>query len=275
MLTVGPAFHPLYADSLQDQLNQIEQDLATIAKNKQDLQGAIDSQNDKIGQYSGAVGQLNGQVQALQLDISQLDLQIKEVNVNIQILNNQITQKKLDIQTNEVHIATLETESDIRIQNNYMDYRLHKSDGVDFFTVKNANTYFKDSQYNEIIQSDTNKVLQDLADSKVQMQKDQADLEEKSVNVERNKAMLDEQHSQLDRKQADLKAQMNSYNLAIYNAQNNINGTKATIDSLSQEELQKQAQRDQLRQQLFYSYSPITGHYVVAGTVFGYQGATG
>ncbi len=266
---------PVHATSLEDQLTQIERDLANISKSKQDLQSKIDSQNNIIGQYSGQVGKLNAQVQSLQLDISQLDLQIQEVSVNIQILNTQIAKKKTDIQANEVNIVTLQTESDSRIQSNYMDYRMHGSQGVDFFTVKNANTYFKDSQYNEIIQDDTNKVLQQLSDAKVQLEKDKADLEDKEMSVERSKAMLDEQHAQLDKEQSDLKAQMNSYNMAIYNAQSSINGTKSSISQLSQEELQKQAQRDQLRQQLFNSYSPIAGQYVVAGTVIGYQGATG
>jgi len=270
-----PLVRPVYATSLEDQLAQIERDLAAIVKSKQDLQANIDSQQNKIGQYSGEVGKLRAQTESLQIDISKLDLQIQEVTINIQILEQQIAEKQTDIKNNEEQASLLEDESASRIKDNYMNYRVHKSGSVDFFTVKSANTYFKDSQYQEIIQDDTNKVLEQLANLKLQLEKDKADLEEKNVNIQRNKAMLDEQHSQLDRAQSDLQSKMNSYNMAIYNAQNNINGTASSINQLSAEEIQKQAQRDQIRQQLFNSYNPITGQYVVAGTVIGYQGATG
>jgi septal ring factor EnvC (AmiA/AmiB activator) len=275
-LFLSPFITPVYGLTLEEQLAQIEAQLAQIAQNKQNLQNNINNEQNKIGQYSGEIGKLSGQIQTLQLDISKLDLQIQEVNLNIQLLESQIAEKQTEIEENQEQATSLEDESDARIKDNYMNYRIHKSNSVDFFTVKSANSYFKDSQYKELIQEEMNKVLEELSALKTQLERDRADLEEKSINVLRSKAILDEQHSQLDRAQTELQSKINGYNTAVNISQSNINATQGSVNQLSHEEAIKLGQREQVRQALFNSFTSIAnGQYVVAGTIIGRQGATG
>lgn len=267
---------PVSAQSLQDQLDQLNRDLDQIRQNKSGIQSQLDAAQNEANQYSGQVGALKAEVDTLQLEIYELDTQIKAQQLTIDDLTTKIAAKTAEIAANQAKMDDLSVETDQRIADDYQNYRLNKTSGADFFTVENPNTYFKDSQYKEIIQDAANKALQELNDLQKQMDKDRSDLEDNIAKVQRDKTQLDEQQALIADQQADLAAKMDSYYAAYSKAQSNANLSKSQLDQLSGTESEKSAQAEYIRQQLFNSFSSISnGQYVVAGTMIGRQGSTG
>lgn len=262
--------------SLEDQLVEIEKELAKIRLNKQNVQGQINSQRGQLGIYSGEIGKLRGQMETLQLEIAELDLQIQELNVNIQLLDKEIKTKEGEIKDNEVRATALESETNYRIETDYMEFRARGRTNVDFLPSKDPNTYFKDSQYKHIIQEETNKSVDELVELKIRLQEDKATLDENRVKVARDKAVVDEQYSHLDRSKQDLQGKIDGYYAAMYQTQSRINSAQNTLGAYSEQEAKKQAQAEILRQQIFNSFNSIpAGQYVLKGTQIGRQGSTG
>ncbi|MBL8015149.1 MAG: peptidoglycan DD-metalloendopeptidase family protein [Candidatus Doudnabacteria bacterium] len=262
--------------TLEDQLAQIEKDLEKLKKDKQYLQSQINSQAGQVGAYYGEIGKLRGEMENLQIEIAELDLQIKELNINIELLDKEIAETEEQIKENEVTVEVLEVETTSRITSDYMDYRARGRTNVEFLPSTNPNTYFKDSQYKSIIQTETNRSLDSLVALRQQLQEDKETLDENRVNIARQKAMVDEQYAQLDREREELKTKIDSYNSAIYVAQSRINNAQYTLGAYSDQEAKKLAQAEMLRQQIFNSFSSIpAGQYVVRGTQIGRQGNTG
>jgi predicted nucleic acid-binding Zn-ribbon protein len=262
--------------TLEDQLKQIELELEQIRNYQSQLKGNISAQQNKIGMYSGEIGRLRGEVETLQLRIAELELKMQETDLNKQILEEEITALEKKIEELQAEVAALEKESDRRIKQSYIDHRFSSRMSVDFFAVKDANTYFRDSQYRELIQDKTNKMLDRLAEMRIELDRDRNDLEEKMVSVRRDEAILGEQRSQLDHAKADFEEQMSVFTNALYVAQSNINQTQQTLSIASEEEAKKVAEGEKIKQELFNSFNSIpSGQYVLAGTQIGRQGSTG
>lgn len=276
--TISAAEAPVSANigqTPQERLEQLERELAENKKFQQDLKVGIEAEKRQINIYSGQVGALSNEVKKLQLDISELELKIQESELNLEIVTERIAAKNEEIATNEGKVLGLQSETDERISTNYMEYRLHKSVARDFFKVKDANTYFKDSQYQELIQEESNRIMQELNNLRLKLDRDKAELEQSEVKVLRDKEILDSQYAQLDRMQSDLETQIAGYYGAIYSSQAGINNTNLQLDQATKDAAKKQAEAELIRQQLFNSIGAINGDYVVAGTIIGYQGSTG
>lgn len=270
-----PILQPVQA-SLQGDLEAIEAQLAAIRNQKKGLQGQINSQKNQIGVYSGQIGKLRGEMETLQLSVSELELQIKELEVNIQINEEKIAEQEKQISRHREVIYDLQDEAEYRLFAGYKDFRSRGRNTLDFNQSADVNTYFKDSQYRQIIQDMTSESIVQLLDAKTQLQRDQQDLEEKVTEVKKAKTLVDEQKAQLVAQQDTLKQQMDKYYGQIYVAQSNIAGVQSQLNSVSDQEARKQAEAERIRQQLFNSFSSLpNGSPVYKGTVIGYQGATG
>jgi peptidoglycan hydrolase CwlO-like protein len=279
-VVVGIAFStlpiPAAALTLQEQLDQVTRDLEQIRANQAALNSNLGAQQNQLYAYQGEAGRLRAEMESLQLKTQELQLQLDEVNLNIQILEEQIAIKKEEIATREGEMSGLEEQSEARIQINYMDFRSRKHNRTDFFQVNNVNTYFKDSQYQDVIQEKSQKALNILEEMREELQKDKIELEDNQVSVKREKAILDEQKSQLDKAQSELDSKLGAYYSAIYASSVNISNTQNQLAVTSQEEARKVAEAELIKQQLFNSFSSIpNGQYVLAGTWVGDQGCTG
>lgn len=264
------------AGPLEDQLAAIEKQLASIRNEKNGLQSQINAQRNKLGAYSGAIGKLRGEMETLQISTSELELEIQELELNIKIAEENIIQKEKAISQHKEDIFVLQDDAEARLFNGYMDFRTRGRNTLDFDQTKDVNTYFKDSQYRQMIQDMTNQSINDLLASKTQLQNDQIELEEKIIEVKKNKAVLDEQKSQLASKQDALKKQIEQYYGAIYSVQGTIAGVQSALSQVSEQEARKQAEAEQLRQRIFNSFTSLpNGRFVTKGTIIGRQGMTG
>src|SRR5690606_35873284 len=108
-----------------------------------------------------------------------------------------IIQKEKEISLHKESIYSLQDDAEGRLFSGYMDFRTRGRNTLDFDQTKDVNTYFKDSQYRQVIQDMTNESINSLLLSKSQLQNDQVELEEKILEVKKNKAIVDEQKAQL------------------------------------------------------------------------------
>ncbi len=262
--------------SLQEQLEQIQKDLENIRNKQKTLQGNISQQNQLASIYSGKLGELRGQVEELQLSIAEKEAEASEIEISSQILAEDIATLESTIEKLLLEVSTTETESSKILVNSYIDHRLYNKLSMSIFDVTDVNSYFKDSQYREIIQEDNQTLLQRLHDDKIELERDRNELEEKSVTIRRNKSILEEQRSQLERAKADLESQMQSYSGAILAAQYTASQGLSQLQNAQDDEAMLEARAELLKQELFNSIRYInSGKYVEAGTIIGFEGNTG
>lgn len=262
--------------SLQEQLEQVQRDLEDIRNRQNQLANSISQQNQIANMYSGKVGELRGQVEELQLSIAENEAEIAEIEISSQMLEEEITALETSITELETTVATTETESNKILVNSYIDHRLYNSLSTSIFDMTDVNTYFKDSQYRELIQEDNKLLLEKLHNDRISLERSRNELEEKRVIIKRNRSVLSEQKSQLERAKSDLESQMQSYTGAILAAQYSANQGQAQLNAAEDDEAKLQARMELLKQQLFNSIIQInSGKYVEAGTIIGFEGNTG
>lgn len=266
----------LVSASLEDDLREIEGELNDIRDQRDELQSQIDANQRKVNGYSGQIGQLQAELEALQLDVSELELEIEELEVSIKLLEKQITEKEQIITQRLEEIGALEDITSERLRLGYIDYRLNRPTEESILTSDDINEYFKSSQYRQLLQKRTNEVLLEIVEQKAQLEYDREQLADKKLKLAKDKEIVEEQRSELKSKQAKVKADMEQYYGALYTVQGQVNGLQSQLNSVSEEEAQKQAEAEKIRQAIFNSFNPIQeGTYVVKGTMIGRQGSTG
>lgn len=264
--------------TLQEQLAQLEAEIRAIQGEKNKIQDQINANQYLVAGYNSQLSKLYGEVMIYQKDIEELELQIKELEIGIQVLEQQIEEKRAEIKKTEENIGSLEVESDYRIKNSYMNYKLYSGEtGNDnLFNIDNVNKYFKDSQYKEIIQSDTNDLLSELARLKQELKDKKKELDEKLIEMKKEKELIDIQYNDLAKKKQELDAKMALYYAQINAARAQINTSQQAVAVFSEQEAKKKAEAEYVKQQIFNNFTPIgSGQYVVAGTMIGRQGSTG
>jgi predicted nucleic acid-binding Zn-ribbon protein len=276
----GLLFQPtaVVAQSLEEQLKEVEQQIKDIQNKKDQLQSQLDANTYLLQGYSSQLSQLYGEAQIYKDEISLLEKQIVELEISMKLLDKQISETKEDIKNTEVAIADLEKESNQRIRNGYMSYRLYGSQDAagTFFHIEDVNIYFKDSQYKEIIQSETNDLMNKVTQLKQQLMDKKEELNNKLAKVREEQEVIEIKKDDLDKKNAELEVRMAAYydqvnrmNLAIYNGQQG-------MAVFEEEEAYKRAEAEKIKQEIFNSFNPIgNGQFVLAGTMMGQQGSTG
>ncbi len=267
----------LSADSLQDQLNSVNAKIKQIQEEKKNLQKQIDSNNYTIKMYSSELNKLytekqlyDAQIKEIELQIDELELQIQQVNLDIEKTQNSITET-------ETNVVGLEKESSFRIKDSYYNFRMYgETDASAIFNVNNINSYFKDSQYKELIQSDTNHLMLELAQQKQKLQDEKNSLNDKLIQVKKDKEIVDIKKIDLSKKKEEADVKYASYQAGVYDLYKKNKSTQNVIQAYSQEEIYKKAEANKLQQQIFNSFTSIpSGQYVLRGTRVGNQGCTG
>lgn len=266
------------AETLEEQLARLQREIAEIQNQKNNLQNQINSNNYTISGYSSEVSKLYAEAQIYQKEIDELNLQIKELEVSINILDEDIKQTEEEILEKERYVAELELESNTRIKNSYYNFRIYGSiEGTGSLPfLNNINSYFKDSQYKEIIQSDTNSIITQLINLREQLREEKKLLAGKLEEVKKDKELIVIKQDDVSKKKEDLDAKMAIYYQQInyLNAQNS--NAQNSISVFSQEEAEKRRTANAIQLTIANSFSSISGGtYVVAGTLIGLQGCTG
>jgi len=266
------------ADSLQDQLNQLQSQINDIKSQKDQVQSQINSNNFTIQGFSSQVSQLYGQIQIYGKQISQIKLQIQQFQIKLQILKDSIDKEDKDISKLEDILSSLESESNNRILNSYVNFKMYGSNDS-FKSVVNfskINDYFLNSQYKEFIQSDTNLALLKLVTLKVELKSRKQKLADDLASVKKDEDIVTAQQVDLEKQNEQLNLKVNNLQGALGSVQAINNNDQSLINNFNQTQSQKQHQFDEVQQEIVNnSGSFVSNGFVKEGTRIGIQGRTG
>lgn len=262
--------------SLQSDLDQVQQRLAEITKQKQDLQKRIKDQKSLQGQYASEINKLQDEVDLLDLQISEKKLKIDELALQIDILADKIEQTESSIIDSEIYIKDLEDETDARLSDMYVEQKVLPADVAIVFTSSSTDGFIKGAQYRKAIQEDINNTLEELNTMQKNLEDEKKHQEEDKVQLEKDKAVLDEEKIALEVDMATYTQQKSYYNSLINKSQGEVKSSESDLSELSKEEQDLQAKLEYLKQQIFKSVGSIpSGSRILAGTILGFEGMTG
>lgn len=265
--------------ALEDELEELQRQIEEIQNQRRGIQDQLNSNNYTLSGYNSQIARLFGEAQVYQKEIDELNLQIKQLEINIANLEKDIEALKLDIIQRQEEITVLEKESTGRIKSSYMNYRMYGMNfevGTNVIFNDSINSYFKNSQYKEVIQSDTNDLLVTLFNLKVELEAKKEDLNSKLAITQNDKAQIDIKLADVNEKKGDLDVKLNAYYAEVDQINRANAGLNNNIASVSDQESRLRAQAELIRQEIIGGYTPITpGQFVLAGTIIGNQGMTG
>lgn len=275
-------FAPVQAkttEELQAELDALNQQIEEIGNQKNTIQGQLDSNNYVMQGMNSQLSKLYGETEVINREVQELDLQIKQLEIEIGLLETEIETKLEEIAQTEQTIADLEDESAFRIKDGYFNYRVYNTGGdagTTLFNLTNINAYFKSSQYKEIIQSDTNNLMVQVAELKQSLQDKKKELELAIIEVNKDKEIVDVKKIDLSKKKDEADAKIAVYLQSIGELQAQNNAAQSQLYQFNEQEAQKRAEATLVQQELFSSYIPPNGgQFVLAGTYIGKQGCTG
>ncbi|RMD76955.1 hypothetical protein D6810_02445 [Candidatus Dojkabacteria bacterium] len=222
---------------------------------------------------------MHGEIEIYNKEIEALNLQIQELEISVLALNEEIKLKKEEIQNKEKEIQLLEIDTDQRLKKNYKNFRInisYETKGLNVIFRENINSFFKTSQYADIVQSDTNLVLNNLIQKKVELSEKKAEIENKLIKVKKDKALIDVKATELKAKQATIEAKKTLYYVEVAKLNSANASRQNTLAVFTQKEQENAAKVLKIQQQIMNQFVSIpNGEFVLAGTVIGKQGSTG
>ncbi|HEC66581.1 MAG TPA: hypothetical protein ENI23_15000, partial [bacterium] len=141
---------------LQEDLEEVQERLAELKKQKQDLNSKINSENELQGDYSGEIGRLQAEVQLLDIEISEKKLRIDELALTIELLEKKIEETESFIIDSKISILDLEKETDEGLTNMYIEQKVLPGSISLIFTSSSTTNFIKNAQYKQSIQEDIN-----------------------------------------------------------------------------------------------------------------------
>jgi len=263
---------------LQSQLDQLNAQIKDIQSQKNQLQAQINSNTFTIDGYNAQLTKLYGEAKIYTDQINELQLQIQQLQTQISIVNNNISEKKDEIAKTQAVVDNLEDISQTRIEDSYVNFRMYGEgeSSTKALNMKNINAYFKDSQYKEIIQSDTNKDLSTLADIKMDLENKKADLDAQLLQLQKDQQEIQVKTTDLQQSKQDQDNKISEYMVSLSNLQNKNSSIQYKVYTFSQDETEKKAEANKIEQQILNNFIPANqGQYVVADTQIGKEGCTG
>ena len=266
------------AETLQEKLRRLQEEISGIQGEKSKLQSQINSNNYSISGYSTELSKLYGEAQIYQKELDELNLQISEIEVNIEITDQNIKKAEKEISDKEANITDLEKESNTRVKNSYYNFRLYgstdSSSSLSF--LSNINNYFKDSQYKELIQADTNDIINQLNQLKEKLIIQKTELAQQLVDIKKERELVVIKQTEVSKKNDELQAKMAIFNQRVQALSNQNAVAQNQFKQYTQEEAEKRRQANAVQLAIANSYTSIsTGTFILEGTIIGLQGCTG
>lgn len=265
--------------SLEDQKKDLEKRIGNLKDEKKSIQDQINSNKYVIAGYNSQLSKLYGEIQIFQRDIDQLELEIEELNISIQIIEGEIQKKIEDIEASQKNMEDLEDESLTRIKDSYISFKITGGGEVsqnNILNTESINQYFRDSQYISIIQEDTNDMLVELTDLKIELENKKEALNIQLEELNKEKAEIDVKKADLAKRKTEIDVKIADYRAKEAAVAKENASLNQTVTAFSQQEAELKAEYDRVLNELFSSFNPTTsGEYVTAGKIIGQQGCTG
>jgi len=191
--------------TLQDDLAAVQQKLKDIKNQKNTIQQSLNKDKSLQNQYSVEIMNLKNQIDLLDTEIKEKDLIIQELNLQIQILTQTIETTTNEISTAKDEIVKLEDETDKRLVDIYISEKTFSQ--LDMFLNEQGGDIIKLSVYQKSFQMETNKLLDELNQKKIDLEKKQKQLETDKAQIILDQTTLETEKVALTKKQTELDGQ--------------------------------------------------------------------
>lgn len=298
MALVGMSFQPIFAQyapntsqttnyelqttvkgnigkSLEDELKEIQAKRKEIEKQRTEIQARKNSLQSQIDQNEDSIAVLSNQISELDNQIKDKELLIQELTVQIEILIKEIDKLTDEIEKTQRAIQSLEEETDQRMIDMYLNQKQNTSASSIMFSADGPSSLIKIDTYQQALQEETNKKLEQLEEARVRLEKDKEEMENKKVEVDRNKTLLSEERIALDTKKTLINQQRQSFLTKIASAQNTIVRDNELAAVLSEEDQQLRARQDAIQAAMLARSEITNGLPIKQGTMLGIEGNTG
>ena len=261
--------------TLEEELAKVKKDLESIRNSKKTLEGDIKKEEQLQNQYDQELVNLKNQVNLLSNKIQEKRLVIKELELEIEILTAKLDETGKEILTAEGELFELETETNYRLVDIYLSQKTFSELNL-IVSPKGQSDIIKFNLYQNSIQDNTNNMVGNLKEKRIQLELKKQSLVEDKIKVQRDEVQLKEELLTLERDEADLSNKRSTYFSRKQQSLARVESNSIKIEVLTDEEKEALAQLRKLEQILFNSYSAIpNGSPVKQGTIIGQQGCTG
>lgn len=179
------------AKALSDESTELNKDLNSKRSRVKEIQGLINSYQDKIKSQDNQQLTLSNQILLLDNRIREKELRLSEAKAQIEVLN-------LELQALETNIASQETK--ISVQKELVGdlvRRLRQSDDVDtlqvFLSRPSLSSYFDRIEELKRLQGDLGQTLDRIKTQKIALEADKQNRENKIKDLEARKKQLKEE----------------------------------------------------------------------------------
>ena len=263
---------------LQQQLDTLNAQIKQIQSEKSHIQSQIDSNNYTIQGYNSQLSNLYGQAKILDDQIQTLQLQIQQLDIQINQINSNISNEQAQIDQTQKQIDEYQGQSTNLISDSYVNFRLYGDNNpfANTIMMKNINTYFKNSQYKEFIQADTNKLLQNLASLQLGLSSKKLDLQSQLIAQKKAQNEVQLETSNLVAQKQEQNIKMSQYLAGVSALQSSNSNIQVKVYAMNQQQIQTQADANKLQEEIFNNFIPTSqGQYISSGTIIGKKGCTG
>lgn len=274
-MLIGISPIPVVAASLNEQLTDVQKQLAALKKQKQDINGRINTYKQQANSYAAKINGLNEEINLLDTEIQEQQLQIDELNLSIGILQDEIEVSKSVISQVEYDIEQMQYHVDSRIRGMYLDYKT--GIGVtEIDATLDEEGVFKKVQYKSLLVEQTKELVEKLNLRVDQMNSQKVALDEKNNKLTQDLQAIDQTKATLDAKKAELVVQRQNFYALQEQARRASGAAQSEFRVLSEQEAKTRADEQLILQKIFQSVGSVpNGSFVKAGTIIGYEGMTG
>jgi len=262
--------------SLQDQINQINSQLAALGQQKASIETAITNAKGSQSQYNNQIFLISRQADLLQNEINQKQLSIKELTLQLTSLNQSISDSQNVIASIKLKIASYNVQADKQLSQMYIDEKTHNT-GIDLLLANGGVNIVKTSLYQKSAADDTNSALKNLNEQNTKLIAEEKQQEADKNNIATDLSQITIDQQALVTQKSQYTVQTNSLSNLLAQAQRSVQSSEQADASLSDQSQKLLAQESSLEEQAFNNSSgtPSNGGFVAAGTLIGHQGFTG
>lgn len=258
----------------QDDLLAVQKKLEEIRNKKSGIQNSIKQEKKYQNQLTAEINDLKNQIDLLDTQIQEKELVIQELQLKIDIITKQIAVNEQDILTATNNIGKLQTETDKRLVDMYLDQKTFSKMNIIFSSA--STDFIKYDLYENTVQEKTNNLITDLNNQKADLNDKKQQMEDDKITVLKDATQMQEEKVAMEQDKTDLDSQRQVYYRKKNESASRIGSDQNSLNNLTEEEQKVMAEQTRLEQVVFDNIKSIpNGTYVTAGTIIGYEGCTG
>ncbi|MFC1780128.1 coiled-coil domain-containing protein [Patescibacteria group bacterium] len=261
------------SNDLYEDLKKIEEELAEIKRQKEDLNNKISGEKNLQNSLSTQIYNLANSISQLELDIKEKELDIEKKETEIKILEEDITEAKQQIDGIEKDVGVLEDTANDILKTIYVESKTNSLVDI-LLTAKESTSFISQIQYHTALGAHDQNTLENLQLESQKLEEQKKQMEGDKTEVEKLAEQIKEQKEDLEKDRESLSAQRNQKNQLLQDSKVAAAYYGSQYENLSDAEMKKEAELDFILQQIVTSATKPKG-YAVKGQAIATEGNNG